>query len=415
MIRAALRNPGVYFMVYPTYSQGRKILWDTVMTNGQRFLDFIPPELIANINSTEMKIRLVNDSLIQVVGSDNYNNLVGTNPRGIILSEYALQDPRGYQFLRPAITQNDGWAIFITTPRGKNHAWELFQIAQNNPDDWFTYKLSVEDTKHIPLEVIEKERRSGEMSDDLIQQEYYCSFEMGVEGAFYSKYIDQMKLNGRIGQVPWEASAKVNVALDIGVRDSTSLIFYQVIGQTVRIIDCYEKQKEGLEHYIKIINSKPYVYGKFFAPHDVSVVEWGSGMSRIEKARQLGLRFETKVVNNRTVSALPNVSVIDGIEAVRSAFSKIWIDEVKCAPLIKALENYRQEYDIKRRVYNSQPLHDWSSHYADAMRYLSLSLSKTGDGMTAKDVELSRQRALYGDHANMPAIFRDYEELPPYQ
>jgi len=406
-IRKAIQTPGIYFIIYPTYSQGRKILWDSIMNDGRRFLDFIPSELIEATNSTEMKIRFKNGSLIQVLGSDNFDSLVGTNPRGIVLSEFALQDPRAYQFLRPALTANDGWALFITTPRGKNHAWELFQIALNNPQDWFAYHLTIEDTQHIPLEAIEQERLSGELSDDLIQQEYYCSFSMGVEGSYYSKYIDKMKLNGRIGQVPWESSAKVNTVWDIGVRDSTCIIFFQCIGQTIRIIDCFEKNKEGIEYYIQYINSKPYTYGKHFAPHDIGVTEWGTGISRIEKAKQLGLKFETKMVHNKIVSALPDMSIMDGIEAVRSCFSKVWIDEVKCAPLIKALENYRQTYDSKRKVYSNQPLHDWSSHFADTMRYLALSLPRTRDSLSAQELDKRYQDSVYGSNSNMPHIFRD--------
>lgn len=396
-------------MIYPTYSQGRKILFDAVLSDktGGSFLDFIPKELIKAINNTEMKIRFTNGSLIQVLGSDNYDSLVGTNPKGIVLSEYALQDPRAYQYLRPALSANNGFALFITTPRGKNHAYSLFEIAKNNPDEWFAYHLTLDDTRHIPYEMIEQERQSGELSEDMILQEYYCDWSLGVEGSYYSKYIDKLKLEHRISEVPWEAAFRVNVAFDIGVRDSTCLIFYQCIGQTVRIIDCYERNKEGLEHYIQVINSKPYTYGRFWAPHDIAVTEWGTGISRLEKARQLGLKFETKMVNNKMVSALPNLSIMDGIEAVRSAFSKIWIDEKKCAPLIKALENYRQTYDAKKKVYSSQPLHDQFSHYADAMRYLVLSLPRTRDSLSAEDLDRRYQESVYGTNSNMPHIFRD--------
>jgi len=229
--------------------------------------------------------------------------------------------------------------------------WELAQIAQHSPD-WFYYKLTIEDTHHIPLSEIEKERQEGIMSEDLIQQEYFCSFELGVEGSYYSKYINKLRLNNQIGNVPWEPAFKVHVAIDIGVRDSTSIIFYQVVGMTIRIIDYYEKSKEGLEHYAQLIRSKPYLYGKFFAPHDIAVKEWGSGLTRLEKARQLGIPFET----------VSNVSIDDGIEMVRSTLPKCWIDENNCKLLIKSLENYRQEYDEKKRTYKSTPLHNWASH-----------------------------------------------------
>ncbi len=395
-IRACLRKICVIYYIFPTYSQGKKVIWDSITNNGEKILDYIPPQLIESKNSQEMKIRFKNGSLLQVVGSDNVDSLMGTNPQGVVFSEYALQDPRAYQYIRPILTANDGWALFISTPRGKNHLWELYQIAQESPE-WFCYKLTLDDTDHIPLSEIEKERQEGIMSEDLIQQEYYTSFTMGVEGSYYAKYLDRMRVKGQIGTVPWENGFKVHTSWDIGTRDSTTIIFFQVIGQAVRIIDCYEKNKEGLEHYVKILEQKPYSYGKHIAPHDIAVKEWGSGLSRIEKARQLGIKFITA----------SNISIEDGIESARSAFSKIWIDEINCKPLIKALESYRQEFDHKRKIYKGQPLHDWSSHFADCFRYLCVSLPKTRDGLTAEELEKRYQEAMYGDQGKLPSIFRD--------
>src|SRR5690606_28523009 len=163
-----------------------------------------------------------------------------------------------------------------------------------------------------PIEEIEKERQEGIMSEDLIQQEYYTSFTMGVEGSYYAKYLDKMKLNKQIGQVPWESSLLVNTAWDIGFRDSTTIIFYQIAGQTIRIIDCYDNNKEGLEHYKSILDEKPYNYGKHFAPHDIGVSEWGTGISRLEKAKNLGIKFEVRRdKQNRAISALPDMSIMD--------------------------------------------------------------------------------------------------------
>ncbi len=396
MIRAALKKIGVYYYIFPTYSQARKVIWDSITNTGEKFLSYIPKELITGTNGTEMKISLANNSVIQLIGSDNIDSLMGTNPIGIIFSEYALQDPRAYQFLRPILLGNDGFAMFVSTPRGRNHLFELYQIAQNSPD-WFCSKLSVEDTAHISIHDINKEIADGLISQDLAYQEYYTSFEVGIEGSYYTKYIDKMKVKGQIGMVPWESAFKVHTAWDLGVRDSTCIIFFQVIGQTVRLIDCYENSKQGLEYYVKVIESKPYSYGKHMAPHDIRVQEFGSGITRIEKARQLGIKF----------TIADDVSIVDGIEAVRSAFSKIWIDEKNCAPLIKALENYRQEFDVKKKVYKSHPLHNWASHYADCMRYLCISLPKTRDGLSAEDLDKRYREAMYGNQSNMPQMFRD--------
>lgn len=401
MIRQALKKIAVYWYILPSYSQARKTIWDSIDTTGNSFLSYIPEELIESTNDQQMKIRLKNGSLIQLVGSDHYDTLVGTNAQGCVFSEYALQDPRAYQYIRPILTANEGWAVFLSTPRGKNGLWDLWNIAKQSPD-WFAYKMTVEDTQHISLHDIERERSSGEMSEDLIQQEYYCSFEMGVEGSYYSKYLDRIRLKGQIGIVPWETAFKVHTAWDLGMRDSTTVIFFQVVGQTVRIIDCYEKSKEGLEHYVKVLNNKPYTYGRHIAPHDIKVRELGTGMSRLDKARQLGINF----------TVAPNLPIPDGIEAVRSTFNKLWIDDTNCIGLIKSLENYRQEYDIKRKVYKDNPLHDWSSHFADCMRYLCVSLPKTRDGLSPEDLEKRYQETVMGVNSTMPSIFRT--DLPEY-
>lgn len=396
VIREAITTVGVYYIVYPTYAQGKKILWSSVTIQGDRFLDYIPKQLVENMNSQEMKITLINGSIIQIIGSDNADSIVGTNPRGVVFSEYALQNPIVYALMSPILAANKGWAIFLSTPRGRNHFWDLYQLALNSPN-WWTCKLGLNETLHIDPAEIEREVAEGLMSPDLIQQEYYCSFNAGVEGAYYCKYIDRMRLNNQIGQVPWESGFKVHTAWDIGVRDSTSIIFFQVIGQSVRIIDYYEKNKEGLEHYVKHVLSKEYTYGKHIAPHDIEVKEFGSGMTRIDKARQLGITF--------TIAS--KLSIMDGIESVRSALSKIWIDEIKCASLIKALENYRQEYDQKRQVYKDQPLHDKWSHGCDAMRYLCISLPKTRDGLSGDDIKRLQAEALYGDESSVPDFFKD--------
>lgn len=395
-IRACLRKPCVIYYIFPTYAQGKKVLWDSITNTGERILDYIPDEVVDSKNGQEMKIRFKNGSLFQIVGSDNFDSLVGTNPQGVVFSEYALQDERAYQYIRPILTANEGWALFISTPRGKNHLWSLYQIALHS-SEWFCYKLTIEDTNHIPLSEIEKERQEGIMSEDLIQQEYYTSFTMGVEGAYYAKYLDRMRVKGQVGSVPWEPGFKVFTCWDLGVRDSTCIIFYQVIGQTVRIIDCYEKNKEGLEHYVKIIQQKPYSWGKHIAPHDIKVREFGSGMTRIEKAKQLGINF----------IVAPDISIEDGIESVRSALGKVWIDDSACLPLLKALENYRQEYDVRKRVYKNAPLHDWSSHFADCMRYLCISLPKTSDGTSPEELDRRYRDAMYGSTSNLPPMFRD--------
>ena len=397
MIRAAIKTVGVYFYCLPTFKQARLVIWDSITNDGKRFIDFIPPQLIdGKPNSSEMKIKLFNGSIIQLIGSDTYDtSLVGTNAKMIVFSEYSLADPRAYTYARPLLNANNGSVIIISTPRGKNHLFDLYEIARLSPE-WFCYKLTLDDTQHISQEAIEREVARGEVSQGMANQEYYCSFELGQEGAVYSKYIDRMRLDGKITDVPWESNFPVHTAWDLGVRDATAIVFFQVIGSSIHIINCYEQASVGLEHYIKKLSLMDYKFEKHIAPHDIAVREFGTGMSRLEKARDLGINF---MVAKR-------LSLEDGIEAVRSTLPKIYIDEKKCAPLIKALENYHYEFDSKRNVYSPQPVHDRWSNFCDSMRYLCISLSFVRKGLSPEDLEKRYQEAMYGGDANLPEIFR---------
>lgn len=400
-IRMALRKVIIVYYIFPTYTHAKKAVFDGIDISGKPMLDFIPKELIASCNSQEMKIRLINGSIIQWVGSDNADSLVGTNPYLCIFSEFAIQDPTAAKLLRPVLAANGGIQLYISTPRGKNHFFDLYQMASKSPD-WFTNKLTLNDTKHIPLEEVERDRREGIMSEELIQQEYYTSFVQGVEGSYYRSVLDRMRTNYQIGIVPWNSGQPVHTSWDIG-RDMTSIILFQLIGSTVNIIDCIENSKEGLEYYVKILQAKPYVYGKHIGPHDIAVKEWAAGMSRIEKARDLGINFVIA----------PRLSIEDGIEAVRSILSRTYIHEINCAKLLKALENYRQEYDHKLQVYSAKPLHDWSSHMSDSMRYLAISLHLVQQTSNAKALDERFEKVMMGaSQQHLPKIFRT--DVPQY-
>lgn len=179
------------FYVMPSYAQAKKVIWDAITNDGMRIIDYFPSEIIAQKNAQEMKIRLKNGSLFQLIGSDNIDSLMGTNPKIVVFSEYALQDPNAWDYIRPILRVNKGYAIFISTPRGKNHFWDIFRTGQTT-EGWFAERLTVDDTKVLSAEDIERERKDG-MSDELIQQEYYCSFDRGVEGSYYSKLLGQME------------------------------------------------------------------------------------------------------------------------------------------------------------------------------------------------------------------------------
>ena len=350
LIREAITVPGVYYIVYPTYSQGKKILWNSVTNDGDRFLDYIPEELIVHLNGQEMRINLSNGSIIQIIGSDNPDRIVGTNPRGVVFSEYALQNPRIWALMSPIITANQGWVIFQSTPRGHNSFYDLYNLAEASKY-WYCCKMGLDETQHVPESEIQKEINEGLMSPDLVQQEWYCSFDAGVEGSIYGKYVDRMVLNHQMTLVPWESEFPVHTACDLGMTDPTCIIFFQIVGKIVKIIDFYSKQNGSLEEFIRVMNSKPYTYGTHIAPFDIMVKEQTTGMTRKEKAAQLGVDYEIAPGPSK-------ISRWDGIEAVRSLTSKLWIDEERCAGLVKAMENYRKEYNPNTQRYREVPRHD---------------------------------------------------------
>lgn len=398
IIRAALRKVGIYFYCLPTFSQARGVIWDSITNTGERFIDYIPPELISKINQQEMKITLVNGSMISLIGSDTYNtSIIGKNPCMIVFSEYALADENAYKIAAgPILRANDGVVVIISTPRGKNHMYELYQIAENSPD-WFSYKLTLDDTQHISAEEIKKEIASGEISEDLASQEYWCSFERGQEGSYYAKYIDKLRVKGQIGIVPWEPYSKVFTAWDLGIKDPTCIIFFQVIGQTIRIIDYYEQSDRGMDHFANVVINKPYVYGKHFPPHDIMARESGRGLTKRDLYKELGILFSDPI----------SVDIEDGIELVRRMLPRVWIDEKNCKQLIKALENYREEWDDKRKIYRGRPLHDFSSHGADAMRYMACALPKTQQGASGEEIDRRYREAVLGESQKLPGFFRD--------
>jgi hypothetical protein len=341
----------------PQQSQGRKTIWDGIDRHGRRMIDqAFPPPLRVSTNKQEMKIELKCGSIWQVVGSDNYNSLIGSNPVGVIFSEYSVADPSAWDYIRPILAENGGWAMFIYTARGRNHGATLYDMARQN-EAWFAQILTVDDTGIMGPEVIEEERRSG-MSEDMIAQEYYCSFQAAIVGAYYGRQMQDADKEGRITQVPYDPSVPVETWWDLGMRDTMSIWFVQRAGPQIRLVDYYANSGEGLPHYAKVLQERGYIYGRHIAPHDIEVREIGTGKSRREVAMALGIKFDVA----------PRLDVDDGIDAVRAMLPMCWFDAAKCALGIEAMRQYRKEWDDRNKVFHDHPLHDWTSHPADAFR-----------------------------------------------
>jgi len=349
-------------------------------------MDFIPKDLISGFNQQEMKISLVNGSIISMVGSNSADAIVGSNALGLVISEASLADPVGISYLRPIITASNGWIIYISTPRGHNRFWEIYNVAKNS-SDWYCSYLTTHDTHHIPIERIEADVRDGIMSKELAEQEYYCSFSSQNTGAYYAKYVDKMRLNDQITDVPYEPAIPIYVFCDLGINDTFSMIWVQFAGQVIRIIDYYENNSEGLEHYVNIIKQKDYGFTRLYVPHDANVRELSTGVTRIEKLRSLGM----------DVGVVPKLPINDGIEAVRTILPRTFIDYKKCDTLIKAIENYTKEYDEKKQIYRDRPAHNRHSHANDALRYLAVSHKKiSGRETTPEELDARYEKAMYG-------------------
>lgn len=343
-----------YAFILPTYKQAKNVIWDIA-----KFYSKVIPNV--EYNEAELTIKYPNGSRITLYGADNPDSLRGIGLWGVVFDEYSQQPSNIFtEIIRPALADHSGYAIWIGTPKGKNEFWKLYEQAKKD-EDWYSSLLTVDDTKIIKEEELVDARKV--MTEDEFLQEFYCSFEAAIKGAYYAKELSKAREEGRITIVPYDKRVLVDTYWDLGIGDATSILFMQKVGKENRLIDYYENSGEGLAHYTLVLKDKGYLYGKHVAPHDIDVKELGSGQSRLEIARGLGIDFEIA----------PKLSVEDGINATRLRFNTLWIDEEKCARFIHCISLYHKEWDEKRGEFRNQPFHDFTSHAADALRYWAVS------------------------------------------
>lgn len=372
LIKQAVKNQQKmprYAYVAPYYKQAKQIAWDYLK-------DFTRPIPGIKVNESELRVDFPWGARIQLFGADSPDSMRGLYLDAVVLDEYADMSPRIFsEVLRPALSDREGSAIFIGSAKGGTPFYDLWERVKDEPD-WFVKVYKASETSVIPDAELEDARKI--MDEDEFAQEYECSWTASIKGAYYGKQLSEAQTEDRIGKVPYDPRLPVHTAWDLGVGDSTAIWFYQVLGQEIRIIDFHEDSGEGLPYYAKILDEKDYKYGEHWAPHDIQVRELGSGKSRIETAKMLGIQFRI----------VPNLSIDDGINAVRNTIPRCWFDAKKCELGLQALRNYRKEYDDRRQEYKPRPLHDWSSHAADAFRYLSVSLRDKQKAKTNKQPKL---------------------------
>lgn len=363
LTEAAIEEKGTYFYCLPEFTHARRVIWEGMLNDGVRFLDLVPKEIVKSKNESQMKMELINGSIIQMVGSDQYDRLVGTNPKGIVFSEYSITHPMAWQILRPILAMNGGWVIFNGTPRGKNHFWEILEQAKVDPD-WFWSIDTVTSTNILSSDVLAKEKR--QMDIDIFNQEYHCSFDAAAKGAYYSEQIISFREQQRLCKVPYNPLLVVHTACDPG--DSvTAIVYFQVYGKEIRIIDADEFYSPSVEHIYTVMSQKGYNYGNHFMPSDAKVTKMQLGMSIIEQLEGLGLQNIIDLQQQKTKMA--------GIKQVQTAFASLWIDDRLEKKVLEPLSNYAPKYSETRLTYSDEPDHNWASHMSDSVRYMIIAIN----------------------------------------
>jgi len=366
MIYKMLERVGTYFYIFPTYKQGRNVIWDGADGSGFRFMDHFPKELVKRKNKQEMSVELINGSIFKLIGSDNMDRIVGTNPIGCVFSEYSIADPQSWDYIKPILDENGGWAIFNFTPRGQNHAYKLLTYARGQ-DDWYVSVQGVNETRAIKKIELQKTKRElfAKYGDHAFyRQEYEVSFEGTLTGSYYGHLIETMKEEERFMEIEYDPDTPVYTAWDIGLDDLTAIWFYQIKNREVYCIDYLEGKNKSLHFFAKEVRNKPYLYGVHWLPHDIKQREFTTGETRLFVARKLLGKCDV----------VPRLSKEDGIEAARNLLMKCYIDPKKCERGVAALKEYHKEWDEKNQTFKEKPKHDWTSHASDAFRYLALSV-----------------------------------------
>lgn len=339
--------------IAPLLKQAKDVAWDMLKHYSAPL-----KQAGAEFNETELRLDLPNGGRVRLYGADNPDSLRGIYLDGVVMDEPAQMRPSMWtEVVRPALSDRSGWATFIGTPAGKNEFWEIAERAKANPDEWFYLNLRASETGLIAPD--ELRDALAQMGPDRYEQEYECSFEAAIQGAYYADQLKRSREEGRISRVPAERGIVVHTAWDLGMADSTAIWFIQIVGREVRVVDYHEASGVGLDEYAKVLKAKPFVYGNHYLPHDIQVRELSTGKSRFETLRSLGLE---------NIRVVPQHNVSDGINAVRRLLDRCWFNEETTKRGVECLWQYRRDWDEKGKTWRNNPLHDWTSHGADAFR-----------------------------------------------
>ncbi len=362
-LRCDKKNPQFAY-VAPTYGQAKRVAWDYIKEYTKHIPGVTPNEADLRIDIERQdrgdRIR------IMLLGAENPGTLRGIYLDGVVVDEFAECDPVVWStVIRPALSDRMGWAIFIGTPRGMNHLYDIYQHAKNHPSDWYHVVYKASETGIIPLAELEAAKQI--MSEAEYAQEYECSFSAALVGAYYGKEIEALEDQNRVTKVPYDPAVPVYTGWDLGISDTTVIWFAQVVGRAIHIIDYLENSGSGLDYYAEQLRGKKYYYAEHLLPHDAAARDLSSGKSRVQTLQTLGLK---------NIRVIPRMAVEDGINASRLLLPKCWFDKDTTMRGVDALKNYERKWDTKNKIYQARPMHNWASHGADAFRTLALGLNE---------------------------------------
>ena len=361
LIKAAMTNTNHnprYAYIAPTYGQAKKIAFDYL----KHYTKNIPG---TKYNESELRCDLVNGARIMLLSSENPDSIRGIYLDGCIIDETAQITPTLInEVVTPALSDRKGFMVLVGTPKGMaNLFYDYYQKAQADPK-WFLHVAKASQTKIVDQE--ELDAALAVMGNQKYEQEFECSFIGNIQGSIYGDIIASLEDKKQITRVPVNPGYPVHTAWDLGFNDQTAIIFFQQIGHQIHIVDYYENRNEAFPHYAQVIKEKDYIISENYGPHDIEQTEFSSGKTRREVAYQMGLKFRVA----------PKMPIEDGIHAVKMLLPRCLIDVDNCSKLINALRHYHRKFSDKERVYKIKPVHDWSSHAADALRTLATGLQE---------------------------------------
>ena len=372
IVKALLENKqhAQYAYIAPFYSQAKSVAW--------RYLERFSEPVMVKANQSELWVELINGARIRLFGADNPDALRGNFLDGVVLDEMADMKPSVWgEIIRPLLADRLGWATFIGTPKGHNAFYDIYNEATKKPN-WYVKVLRADQTMLLPQSELDDAKAS--MSENQYEQEFLCSFEAAIMGAYYGQEMRRITDLDRITIIEYDNMFPCHTVWDLGFNDSTAIIWFQTVYGEIRILDHHSSNGQPISFYTGLLAQKEeeygYKYGTHWLPHDARAKTLASGGKSI--IEQIATKIDIK-----HLKIVPNLSIQDGIQATRLALTRTWFDN-KCVELIECLRQYQREWNDDKKCFNDRPKHDFTSHSADAFRYLAI-VWKDEDSPILKD------------------------------